>query len=370
MGLEENYLNNIPDNVKRDIAFNVVVAVRDAISLAQKKSVPPTYEQALRITHDIDENLYEFCSNLLTKKNENDVVKLFKERAEAESIKQGKIITPEELLQRELEGYRELLNTPNLEKEKTRFLNHHIISLVSAIENLKPRKLSEHRILERDFCKIGRQHLGVEKFFESDDYVDYKVSNDRFLRVRLLHPDKPEHILGADLIYEQYNVSEEKARIAVLQYKTWDNGVLYLNQSNNIEAQLTKLKTNLCDGNFCQQPQHLEGQLDYRFPYCCAFLRPTDKLQSSDSKMISHGIHIPVCSALQMKYTNGNKIEKRQIRHSTLTHEVFENLFNHSFIGSRWIDLPDIEAFYRDKKIIEDQQSLKLYAKEIIGKRE
>lgn len=192
MSLQEDYLDKIPESIKRDIAFNFVVSVRDAISLAQKKSTPPTYEQALRITHDIDEKLYEFCSKQLTKKNENDTVKLFKERAEAESLKQGKSITATELLQQEVKEYKELLNIPNLEKERTRFIKNHIITLETAIENLKPRKLSEHRILERDFCKINRQHLGVEKFFENDNYVDYKISNERFLRIRLLHPDKPE----------------------------------------------------------------------------------------------------------------------------------------------------------------------------------
>jgi hypothetical protein len=370
MTVEENYFDKIPEDKKRDVAFNVVVSVRDAISLAQKKQVPPTYEQALKITHDIDEKLYNFCSQQLTKKNENDTVKLFKERADAETLKQGKSITATDLLQEEVKSYRELLITPNLPKEKTRFLNNHIASLEAAIENLKPRRLSEHRILERDFCKIDRTHLGAEKHFETDDYIDYKIANDRYLRVRLLHPDKPEHILGADLIYEQFSVETEKVRIAVLQYKTWDNGVLYFSQSNNIEAQLLKLKANLCDKDFCKQPAHLNGQLDYRFPYCCAYIRPTDKLQNSDSKMISQGIHIPVCSALQIKNDNGNKIEKNQVRHSTLTHEVFENLFNHSFIGSRWIAITELEEFYRDKKILEPDRSFKLYAKEIIGKKE
>lgn len=74
--------------------------------------------------------------------------------------------------------------------------------------------------------------MGAEKFFETDNYVDYKIAKDRFLRIRLLHPDKAEHILGADLIYEQYDVDTEKVRIAVLQYKTWENGVLYFSQGS------------------------------------------------------------------------------------------------------------------------------------------
>ena len=370
MAFEQNYFDQIPNEHKRDLAFNVVVSVRDAISIAQKKAVPPTYEQALRIIHDIDEHLYGFCSKELTHKNENDTVKLFKERAEAESIKEGKIITAVDLLRKEVDTYREILSTPNLDRDKTRFLKNHIGSLEAAIENLQPRKLSEHRILERDFCKIDRSHLGAEKFFENDNYVDYKISKDRFLRVRLLHPDKPEHILGADLIYEQYSVKKETVRLAVLQYKTWENGILYFSQASNLEAQMLKLKSHLCDKNFCDQPARLKGQLDYRFPYCCAYIRPTDKLQHSDSKMISQGIHIPLCSAFQIKNEHGNKIEKSQIRHSTITHEIFENLFNHYFIGSRWMPITEIETFYRERQVLEPKQTLKLYAKEIIGNKE
>ncbi len=366
MNEEVNYFDNIQESQKRDIAFNILVSIRDAISIAQKKSAPPSYEDALRITHDVNQDLYNFCSKQLTKKNENDTVKLFKEKAEAETIKQGKPISATDLLKVEVKEYRDLLATPNLDKDKTKFLKTHIASLESAIENLKPRRLSEHRILERDFCKIDREHLGAEMFFESDNYVDYKLKNDKFLRLRLLHPDKAEHIIGADLIYEQYNVETEMVRIAVLQYKTWEDGVLYFSQAGNLEAQMLKLKTNLCDENFCKQPKNLEGQLDYRFPYCCAFLRPTDKMQNPDSKMISHGIHIPICSALQIKADNHNKIEKSQIRHSTLTHEVFETLFNHSFLGSRWIHISELQQFYQERKVLEPDQTLKLYAKEII----
>lgn len=363
-------MDQIPDDRKKEVAFNIVVSVRDAISIAQKKQTPPTYEQALRITHDIDEVLYNFCSKQLTNKNENDIVKLFKERAEVESLKSAAPKTAIGLLQDEIAVYKDLLNTPNIEKDKTKSLKSHIASLEAAIENLKPRKLSEHRILERDFCKINREHLGAEIFFETDSYVDYKLGNSKFLRVRLLHPDKAEHILGADLIYEQYNVETEKLRMVLLQYKTWEDGVLYFSSSSNLEAQLQKLKLNICDNRFCQQPMRLTNELDYRFPYCCAFLRPTDKQQSNNNKIISHGIHIPICTALQIRKEGGNKIEKNQIRHSTLTHEVFENLFNHGFIGSRWLSVSEVEQFYRERKVLDNDQSLKLYAKEILGKKD
>lgn len=362
-----NYYDKIPDELKRDIAFNVVASVREAVNLARKTGAAATYEQALQITHDVDPKLYEFCTKQLTKKNENDLVKLFKEKAAAQSLLQGTPINPIDLLEEEAAEYKTLLENPELEKGKTRTLKNHIVSLEAAMENLRPRKLSEHRILERDFCKVDRSKLGAELHFQADDYIDYKVNAERYLRLRILHPDKPEHILGADLIYEQLNVSTEQVRIAVLQYKTWDNGVLYVSNSNGLERQLEKMQRQVCDRGICQGPESLKNELNYRFPYCSAFLRPTDKIQTSDSKMISHGIHIPVCSAIQIKNDNANKIEKSQIRHSTLTHDVFENLFNHGFIGSRWLDVSELEEFYRDMRVLTQTQTLKLYAKEIIG---
>lgn len=152
-----------------------------------------------------------------------------------------------------------------------------------------------------------------------------------------------------------------------MQYKTWENGVLYFSAHENLENQLLKLKSTICQNGMCKIPEHLDGQLNYRFPYCCAFLRPTDKVQNSDSKLISSGIYIPVCSSLEMK-ENHQKIEKKQIRHSVINQELFETLFNHSLVGSRWISTQDLEDFYKSLTILDSYQTLKIYAEEIIEK--
>jgi hypothetical protein len=92
MSLPDDYFKQIPDDKKRELAFNIVASVRDAISFAQKKPTPPTYEQALRITRDIDEQLYQFCSNQLAIKNENDIVKLFKEKPRQKVLDRKKLL--------------------------------------------------------------------------------------------------------------------------------------------------------------------------------------------------------------------------------------------------------------------------------------
>ena len=81
----------------RDIAFQTVSALRDTVFIATRKPHPPTYEQSLRLVHDLDEKLYENYVNLLTEKNDSDVVKLYKEEAKI----QGKNIV--ELIELDIE---------------------------------------------------------------------------------------------------------------------------------------------------------------------------------------------------------------------------------------------------------------------------
>jgi hypothetical protein len=179
----------------------------------------------------------------------------------------------------------------------------------------------------------------------------------------LLHPDKPEHITGADLIYEQHDEENRRLRFSFLQYKIWEKGVIYINEANRVETQLLKMKNKLCDSGFCNGPSDMNS--DYRFPYCCAFLRPTDKLIPKNNKLISSGIHIPVCNALNIKTKEGGKIDKKFIREQAITQDVFEHLFNKGFIGSRWLSEKEIAQLYTDSQIIQPYESIIIYAREI-----
>jgi hypothetical protein len=365
---DQGFYEEIPLQIRRNLAFSLIAMIRESVDFALKKGAPATYEQAMAMLHDLDPELYDFCSRELTNKNEHELARLFKDKAAAETLKYGREVTPEELLQAEIDEHRELLAEP-LDDDRKKSLKNYIISLEAALENLKPRRLTEHRILERDFVKVDRSHLGGEIFFEADDYVDYKITSNRFLRLRLLHPDKGEHIMGADLIYERYNLMDETVRIAVLQYKVWDdNGVLYLANTSRDVAQMSKLKIHFCDKGFCAAGQNNTKRVDYRFPYCCAFLRPTDRMQSPDSKMISSGIHIPICGAFELRLPDF-KIVKENIRASAITHDIFEHLFNHNLLGSRRIPFKELEAFYKDIQYFDENSTIKIYAKEMLLKR-
>lgn len=359
---------NLSEDESRDIAFQTIVGMRDALSLATKKQQPPTYEQALDIFYDLDVDLYNDVCKLISGKNDNDIVKYFREEAKLKSIIENKQFEPEELINQEIERLNLLKAKANLPKDEIKFIQRRVAQLYSGLENLKPRNLSENRILNRDYSKIDRSHYFAEKTFENDFYVDYELPSDRILRIRLLHPDAPEHVTGADLIYEQYDLENDKVRFVFLQYKTWDEGVIYFSNPKNLIPQLEKLKATLCDSGFCRKPDKEEIIEKYRFPYCCGFLRPTDKLQNSDSKMISSGLHLPICRVLESVETT-NKLEKRILKTNSLNHKHFEELFNLNIIGSRWLDLEEVEDFYREKKIIQNEDTIKIFAREFIEKK-
>jgi hypothetical protein len=235
--------------------------------------------------------------------------------------------------------------------------------LVNAKLSLLPRRLSENRIINRDYSKIDRSFYFAERIFENDDFIEYKLPDNRYLRIRLLHPDEPEHITGADLIYEQIDAKRNRIRFLFLQYKTWDNkGVIYFSESKSILDQINKMKSILCDNGFCKcsDTKNEEG---FRFPFCSAFWRPTDKVQNSDAKLISSGYHIPVCKVLSIAEKEP-KIEKRLIKNDTVTHKIFEELFNQNLIGSDWLSFTECEQFYKKNLVMKSEDRIRLLVRE------
>lgn len=357
--------NDINDDLKRDVAFQAVVGMRDAVSLATRKGQPPSYEQSLRLYNDLDPEIYNDFDQLLAEKNDNDIVKLYREEAKLQTSVAGRQIDPADLINNEIDRLKKLKSKASVSSDDVKYINRKIAQLYGGLENLKPRHLTENAILTRDFAQVDRSQVFGEKILSDYKHVDYALTRDRFLRLRLLHPDKEEHITGADLIYEQYDLTTNQIRFVFLQYKTWEDGVLYFSQHKNLQPQLEKLKQTLCDCNFCTAPTNSTELIDYRMPYCSGFLRPTDKLQHKGSKMVSSGLHIPACNALKLAIET-TKIEKKGLRNKTPNHYIFEKLFNLNLVGSRWLDIDQTEEFYKSKKILDPDDTIKLYAREFI----
>lgn len=353
---------NIDEEQRRNVAFQALVAMRDTLNIARRAPQPPTYEQSLRIFHDLDPEIYSAFDNLLSEKNDNDLVKYYREEAKLQTTSQNQTIEPAALIEKEITRLDILKKQSEAKQEDTKYINRKIGQLYAALENLKPRLLSENAILMQDAFHTERDYCN-EVVYTDCKFVDYSLSKNRHLRIRFLHPDTAEHITGADLIYEQVDLEMNKIRFVFLQYKTWSDGAIYFSQHKNLMPQLEKLQCTLCNKGYCEHP-HSEN-FNYRLPYCCGFLRPTDKLQYKNSKMVSSGLHIPVCDVLKKRDEVG--LFKKELKKYCVTHNIFEEMFNLGLLGSRWFDISEIEDFYRNNSIIDQYDTVTLHAKEIIS---
>jgi len=362
------FSDNSEEGEKRDIAFQAISAMRDTMSIARRKPQHITYEQSLRIYADLDPEIYEEFDKLVSEKNQNERSRLFIEQAQVLTETTGKTVTPDELVEKEIKKYKELKK--NAKKGQTRRISQEISALEAVLENLKPRYLSEHAIIVNDFTQIDRTKLFGEKTFAAVKHVEYSLSKERLIRIRLLHPDKPEHLTGADLVYEQIDTINERVRFLFMQYKTWDDNVIYFSSHRNLLPQLQKMEKLLCkhSNKYCEFRS--STSLDnFRMPYCSGFLRPTDKLQFKKSKMISSGMHLPVCAALEI-YKTQKKFEKDFLKNVLPDHYIFERLFALGLVGSRWIDYEEAEVLYQKNGILDEGQNLTIHAREFVREEE
>lgn len=351
--------NEISEEERRNHAFQVVNAIRESGTLAKNSSLPISYEYALDMLHTLNSKIYDDVISLLTNKNENDLVKYYKEAAEALSSDKEKI-DPIELIEEELNKVQSLIDNKS---GKAFYLEKKKFGLVAAKEYFKPRNQSEHKSLSHDFnLPIRNEYLG-KPLYSDGNFKDFQISKNKILRLRLLHPDREEAILGVDLIYEHFDLGLNKVRFAHMQYKSWDNKTLYSSSPKNLLSQIKKMEGYLCSSGLCTGPTASKRD-EYRFPYCSGFLRPTSKIQKSDSKLSTTGIHIPICQALKL-FNEENKITADNSKDKSIKGHIFEELFISNIAGSRWIDIDTLEKFYKEKEITSNIARIRVHAQEI-----
>ncbi|KOF03645.1 hypothetical protein OB69_04930 [Roseivirga seohaensis subsp. aquiponti] len=351
--------DNFASEDRRNHAFQAINAVREAVTLAKGTSLPITYERAFDLIEDLDPKLYESITKLLTSKNESETVKYYKEMAEIKSTPEKKI-EPNDLIQKDIDSHEELIGDTSF--TNNRFIAKKIFELRSAREYFKPRQISEHKVLNQDFYLRSISSFD-EPIYKNDNYKDYKIGKNKFLRLRLLHPDKDEEVLGVDLVYEQFDLQREQVRFVHLQYKMWNANTLYFSQSKNLLPQLDKIESNLCKSGYCRGPEH--GKRDkYRFPYCSGFLRPTSRIAQEDSKLISTGLHVPICLVREIQQAN-TKLTKDNCAEKSLSSKIFEELFNSNLIGSRWIPISELDQFYEQKGLNSYSNRIRVHAQEV-----
>lgn len=321
-------------------------AIRGMTKIASHGSMTlSTYDRALELGAELYPDLLGDDVSLLQRERESDATKEYRQKARLSTIRDSSTVTALELVQKDIAEYEGLLSLAKTEKgnkHRVDQLKNRLAIMNKALEELDKSPHSEHQLIFRDVYNVERV---LPSLYTGHAYRDFELPNSNVLRIRALHPDKPEHISGADVIYERHSPVEEKASIVAIQYKIWENGKLYLSDSR-MQDQLSKLKEFVCSNTICdsKSPPH-----DYRFPWCAAFLRPTDKLQNAAQVFRSRGEHIPACKIDYVASVGPNKgklLSYERMREVSLSTEAFEVLFNSGKIGSDYINYVELQSIY------------------------
>src|SRR6266849_1916578 len=285
-----------------------ILALHDTVSIADKASKYTTYQNILDIADKLAPQLFGRL-NLLERVRESELAIEYRQKADLESLEKNETILPSGLVRQDIKKWRNYLNQSQVEDREA--VLKRLDKLEGVWQEFTPTTHTENRLISRDMS-IGDDLPTATK---SGHYLDLALPHGRLLRLRLIHPDAPEDITGVDILYEHHNIKAKCARIVAAQYKMWDHHTLYTTQSN-VEDQITKLECTFCQNNYCKTPDNdLDRQL-YRLNYCSAFLRPTNKQQSSNSRFASIGYHIPICRVKQLweNTTVGKKLTYERIK--------------------------------------------------------
>jgi hypothetical protein len=350
------------DLTRLDAEWAVVSAVRQLIKIASKGDASKSsYDRALELGGSLYPELLGPETSLLRRERESDTAKEYRQRARLLSIKEHGPVSPLHLIRNDIEEMNTLLAIEkHSEKKKTKVdqLNKKLQRLISAERELDPIAHTENQLVFRDVYNVDRFLPGLQW---GQGYRDFQLPEDKILRIRVLHPDKPEHVTGADVIYERHSPRDERASIVAVQYKIWKRKRLRLERRT--QAQLDRLNTFICENKLCQG---IKSDHAYRFPFCAAFLRPTDQLQTADQKYLSTGEHLPICRIKDCERItdSGSKVlEYNRMKSVALSSEMFEYLFNRGKIGSRSLTYRELNSLYR-KYSIASKDTVILYAQE------
>lgn len=341
-----------------DAEWALVSATREALNIALRREQSVTYRQALNVGEAIAPSVLAKDRRLLRGIKESEEARYYEETARAESAATGREINRMEVLERDIAKMERDIKA--VDPDSVTLMKGRLEKLKKVRQELKPKTYTENQLIIRDAMKVDRW-LPVSG--EGTDYKEYLIDNDRRLRVRVLHPDPPEHKIGADLIYEHHDLVDKTVRIAVVQYKLWDGKSLSFD--DRMGKQLARMRGIGCDGGFCKEPE--SDPRPYRLPHCAVFLRPTDSLQGPNSALISSGLHIPLCVVERSWVDNnrgGRSLRKRAVAGQSVSHRMFESLFNDSLLGSARLDVARLEELYKKTGILDSDESIILHAQE------
>ena len=352
------------ENKKLDAEWITLDAFRGLTKIASHGDMEKsTYDAALELGGELYPELLGPEVSILKSERESDTTKEYRQKARLKSIKTSSPVTPLSLVISDIEEHEDLLEIAKQEKDKKQrvdLLQRRLATLNKARKELEPRAHSENQLIFRDAYNVERP---IKALASGQGYRDFELPNSNILRIRVLHPDNPEHITGSDIIYERHSPKDDKVSIVAVQYKIWDDNKLHLSDKR-MTKQIENMRDFLCNKKICTSK---ENKNSYRFPCCSAFLRPTDKLQRADQKFISKGEHIPICKIDECTSEGprgGKLLEYKNMRNIALSNEAFEFLFNKGKIGSDWMTQDELHALYSESIVDAASERVVIYAQE------
>jgi hypothetical protein len=340
-----------------------VNALRELLKISTKGDIgKSTYDDALELGGEIYPELLGDDVSLIRRERQSGITKEYKQKAKLLSIREEKEILAIDIVKADIKDYESLIELEG--KKGNEQLVKRLGSLYKAKEELEPTKHSENQLIFRDAYNADRNlpELSMGKGTKS-----FHLPNNNDIKIRVLHPDKPEHITGADLIYEYHNRETDRVNLVFIQYKIWEKRKLSISD-DRLQKQLERLKSFTCSKGLCKcSVQEKEEENSYRFPFCTSFLRPTDALQTADQKLISTGEHLPICQINKVKSIGprgGEYLEYKKIKDVSLSSIHFEELFNTGKIGSKSMSISELNDFYKNSKIIDSNETVVIYARE------
>ncbi len=347
------------------------VASRDGLSVALKRRVK--YSEVFSFA---DKYVNEILGrdSLLFNPDESrparyyrDKANLLTENLQRQTGSSEARVRPIEVLDREIKELEDLLKSSNAPHRTQREKLQELYDTRREFEREEIARRRESEVLLHEW----KRGLDLPTLFshKEDKYHDFALPGERVMRIRFTHETKAEDIAGVDLIYEYHRPKEKRARLAAVQYKLPKGNSPNIIITDDIQDQLDRMCTVFCENDLCVDPSLDDKPLNnrpYVLPHCCAFFRPTDRLQS---RLATTGYHIRRCDVDRVcgftKDRGGNKVITPEIsmRHG-ISYKIFEELFNTERLGSRWLTYEQLQKFHQAYEVIKPFEQAGIYIQE------
>jgi hypothetical protein len=348
-----------PEEIERlNAEWLAICALRDTLDVAYKGNQTPTYQSVLDIGERLAPEFFSHRLSILRRLQGDAEIREYEQRAAAQSALTNQPVRAIDVIEREIAECKAQLGTAGPRDQLARRLKR--------LERIRSRVIedvmSENKLLLHDMYKAERPNLPSMPVGDLG-FRMFRLPDKKILRLRLLHPERPEHSTGADMIYEMCAPRENLVKVAFVQYKAWNGKALYASKSRNLERQVSRLSDLACKSGLCAPNNGDEPHHGFRLPHCAAFLRPTDRLQPRTLRSVSRGFHVPVCIARELLAVDGT-LRARDLRGRALSGRVFEELFSQSLAGSRWLPYADVEKLYSQHGVIDLEERILVHAQE------